>query len=360
MNDPKKDIEAPSARFPETSSGPSGRTTAHGPGNYASSLSSLKLPGPGYELESLPATPTMLDRSDTSLFALHSNPTFSSPFSRYPSREITSTPAISSDPTHAFRISPNNQTGGFYMHAEDSNTRPRQHASEAGHLSGLQMQPASSLDHYRSRTRDTDQDYFSMSSNSAGSLNSSYSSHWNQDSLVSPHTKEDSGYALFQPSFPDANSNATIAPQLNSSIDSRVRQRPSLRLYQSSALYSSRPISNDATGQAGTVGAFDFATYDDNPFPTGGPQVQNNLTPRMSTFPNLTWPSEQPDYSRGMTGDILRAPLTQPSAESLFRGNMSQPPRFVPDSRHHSQSSERVLRPSLPVSHAIPCLLKHH
>lgn len=331
-------------------------STAHGPRNFdypSTTLASLRLPGPGYELDSLPATPTMFTYPPSSpsqaLSALASQ---DPSFSRYPSREITSTPAISSDPIHAFTASMS-QGGGFYMNTEDQ-AKAQQRQGVSNEADEGQLRPTPSFSHTRSFTGESEQDYFSMPSLSSSNSDSSLSFQWNPGTILSPHAKEDSGYGYQRPDLLQSNADPQVT-QPTSILDPyapslRVRPRPSLRLQEDAALKSlnvsfERNSLTDSSSSSARFGIDHQRIVAAN---VAIAQLPGNLTPRFDAF----WHSESDHFPQsGYQGD--QGPTSNRehvrSYSAAHDGRMSSFPHNEP-CYGAGQIYDRVLRHSYSVS----------
>lgn len=354
---PRSDPSSPSEPLPNStaSSSPDSDKQPHCARDFSTSaLSSLKLPGPGYELESLPATPTLLQYMPSpSPFDATSTSAGSSPFPRYPPREVTATPAISSDPTQAFKTSMS-QAGGFYMTTEDQ-TRAQRLSDLLTRTNEGQFRPQTAFGHAREFTRDSEQDYFSASSLSASS-GSSLAFQWKQDPTLSPHYKEDSGYG-----FP----NSSIGSQaLDESTDrcasrgsAKNRLRPSLRLDDNAVLRGSGASFDRSLLSHSSDAHFEETRLHNtrNAFAVH-PQISGSMTPRMSDF----WQAGINAFPQTLHDARDLSQNQTPSGRHLPGETARRMPTFPGDDPYYggTQGHDKALRHSYSVRfvhHSISC-----
>lgn len=302
--------------------------------SLTAALASLRLPGPGYELESLPPTPTMLDRNSPYPGTVH-RPSSGDYHANFllEDRSISTTPALSRDPMHALKVSIS-QGGGFYMSEEDQ-ARVQQQQQHQSILSSAaeegQFRPPTSsrsLSDSRSLSSDSDQDYFSISSISPSSSLSSRRRGGNE--IVFSHKQEDSGYIPAEnyyrstTSGPDStshsNSNSPVCSYDVLSSDLRRLNRPSLTLHSNSLTQSKSLNSLSRTDSFADLSQYDVYP----PLKTPSPQsFQNNLTPRMrssSDWPTATSRSfhETPSFNSHYEGAHEGRYATSPADQQLF------------------------------------------
>lgn len=343
-----------SASSPTSAMGHPGISPSAAPG-HPSHLTALRLPGPGYELESLPATPTMPDRYSTPAVSSQ-QVAFTSPFSRYPSRDITATPAISSDPMYAFRMS-SGHGGAFFMPSDQSSVQ--ESSVSTLHGSHVHQNSHSSLEESRSRSSDGEHAFSTIPDMSTSLSDSSLSSYWSEDPLLSPHAKEDSGYGLARPGFVRSDSASNVPKGSDIGHDTpafstRLRNHPALRLHDDSLARSANAFSDRASlATSGNSSYFDLTAYQDDA--SAAYPMQENLTPRMAPSAAGNWPSEQTRLSEVVHDHTARIY----SRDQLYSSSSSENSR-----RQHSFPSDpsyaaaphieqrRVLRPSFSVRRA--------
>lgn len=240
------------------------------------------------------------------------------------------------------------QAGGFYMSTEDQVRAQRLPDLQPDNKEG-QFRSHPTFAHTREITQDSDQDYFSASSLSSVSSDSSLAFRWKQDPMPSPHVKEDSGYGFSASSFgvQAFEEHRDRYAQLDSV---RSRPRPSLRLEddailrssggsfdRSSMTYSANSSLEDSTSQkeASTLAA-------------APPAISGSLTPRLGDF----WHGTDHPFPQSLQDARNLAQVGFPAGGHHPHDSARRMPTLPGEEPYHgtAQKHDRMLRHSYSVS----------
>lgn len=214
---------------------------------------------------------------------------------------------------------------------------------------GDQFRPSPAFGHGRNLTGDSD--YFSMSSLSSSSSDSSLSFQWKQDPILASHQGEDSGYALSGSTSTHHSNHANDPSSPYAPIAHvRSRDRPSLRLQDDATNQSFNNVSDRGRlarsppdSECPRAGAYNNIA----PYPST-PDLQGNLTPRIGAF----WQSESKAFPQSLYEVQHDPKASNQDIASLSNTGTGHMPTLSSDELYYNQNQvpERILRYSHSVS----------